>query len=158
MKYLKLFEQYLNGEKLKGKVYHASSTPITRLGSEPMFFALDKSHSDDGWFHNLTNLMGHETAYQYEAKIQGKIADIKEPEVERLFIENGINVNNWAADLTTNPTAKQILNFKGTKLLQNRGYVGATYFDYDPRDYQAALQKALIIFHPQRSIKSWKLI
>lgn len=158
MKYLKLFEQYLSGEKLKGKIYHASSTPINRLGTEPMFFALDKSHSDDGWFYNITNFNGHDSAYQYEAKIQGKIADIEEPEIKRLFIENEININDWAADLASNPTAKEILNFKGTKLLQKTGYVGAIYFDYDPRDFQAELQKAIIIFNPQKSLKGWKLI
>ena len=157
MKHLKLFEDFIK-ENLKGKIYHASSLPINKLGSEPMFFAIDKSHSDDGWFRNLTNTLGYDSAYQYEAKIQGKIADIEEPEIKRLFIENEININGWAADLTTNPTAKEILNFKGTKLLQKSGYVGATYFDYDPRDFQSELQKALIVFNPQKTVKNWKLI
>ena len=153
----KLYEEFII-EKLKGKVYHASSSPINNLGGDPMFFAIDKSHSDDGWFYNLTNSLGYDSAYQYEAKVQGKIADIEEPEIERLFIKNEISLNDWAADLTSNPTAKEILNFKGTKLLQENGYVGATYFDYDPRDFQSELQKALIVFNPQKNVKNWKLV
>lgn len=161
MKHIKLFEQfitekYLSGNTVKGLVYHASSVEIKRLTSDPMWFALEKSHSDKGWFSNIID-DGRDEAYQYEGKIQGKICDVTDEKIETLFQNNGLDVEDWVIEIVSNPSADDVIGLGGTKFLIKNGFVGAIYSDYDPRDFQADLE-ALIIFNPLKSVKGWKLI
>lgn len=161
MKHIKLFEQfitekYLSGNTVKGLVYHASSVDIKRLTADPMWFALEKSHSDKGWFSNIID-DGRDEAYQYEGKIQGKICDVTDEKIEMLFQNNGLDVEDWVIDIVSNPYAAEVMKLEGTQFLIKNGFVGAIYSDYDPRDFQADLE-ALIIFNPLKSVKGWKLI
>lgn len=161
MKHIKLFEQfinekYLSGNTVKGPVYHAASVEIKRLTSNPMWFALERSHSDKGWFSNIID-DGRDEAYQYEGKISGKVGNLSDPGVEMVFDEIGEDPYDYADELVGNPTAKEVMNLKATKALMQAGYVGLIYFDYDPRDFQADLE-ALIVFNPLKSVKGWKLV
>ena len=163
MKYIKLFEQFVNeenyqspyikNEKVTGKVYHVAGEPIKALNTRPMWFALEKEHSDDGWYVNMIENGG---ANQYSAKIIGKICDVFEDRIQKLFQDNGLDADEWVNEIVGNPSAEIVMGLDGTKLLIKNGFAGAIYSDYDPRDFQEALD-ALIIFNAKKSVKSWKL-
>ena len=151
-----ILENYLSGDKLKGKVYHAAYEPINKLNTNPMWFALEKSHSDKGWFANIID-NGSDEAYQYEGKVVGKVGDLDDSDIQEIFKSIGVESFEWSTDMVGNPDAKQVLQNKGTKALIKAGYVGIIYYDYDPRDFQADLE-AIILFNPAKSVKGWKLI
>lgn len=163
MKHIKLFEQFVNeenyqspyikNEKVTGKVYHVAGEPIRALNTRPMWFALEKEHSDDGWYANMIENGG---AYQYSAKISGNICDVFEDRIQKLFQDNGLDVDEWMNEIVGNPSAEIVMGLDGTKLLIKNGFAGAIYSDYDPRDFQEDLD-ALIIFNAKKSVKSWKL-
>lgn len=160
MKYIKeqrqlILERYLSGDKLKGKVYHAAFEPISKLNSNPMWFALEKIHSDKGWFTNIID-NGNDEAYQYEGKVVGKVGDLDNDDVVEVLNSVGVDPYDWSTDMVSNPNAKEVLQHKGTKALMKAGFAGIIYYDYDPRDFQADLQ-AIIVFNPLKSIKGWKL-
>ena len=163
MKHIKLFEEFVNevnyqspyikNEKVTGKVYHVAGEPIKALNNRPMWFALEKEHSDDGWYANMIENGG---AYQYSAKINGKICDVFEDRIQKLFQDNGLDTGEWETEIISNPSADEVMKLEGTKLLIKNGFAGAIYVDYDPRDFQENLD-ALIIFDAKKSVKSWKL-
>jgi hypothetical protein len=163
MKHIKLFEQFVNeagnkspyirNGKVAGKVYHVAGTPIKALTSDPMWFALEKEHSDDGWYKNT---LEYGEAYQYSAKIRGKVGYIFERDIEKLFEDNDIDADDWMIEIVGNPDAEYVMALEGTKLLIKNGYDGIVYPDYDPRDFQADLD-ALIVFNAKKNVKSWKL-
>lgn len=165
MKRIKLFEQFINednyqspyikNEKVTGAVYHAAGKPIDALNNRPMWFALEKTHSDKGWFSNLIN-DGSDEAYQYSAKISGKVCDVFEDRIQKLFKDNGLDTQEWEIAIVGNPSAEEVMKLEGTKLLIKNGFAGAIYVDYDPRDFQADLD-ALIVFNAKKSVKNWKL-
>lgn len=144
---------YIKNEKVTGKVYHVAGEPINALNNRPMWFALEKEHSDDGWYANMIENGG---AYQYSAKISGKICDVFEDRIQKLFQDNGLDTQEWETEIVGNPSADQVMKLEGTKLLIKNGFVGAVYVDYDPRDFQEDLD-ALIIFDAKKSVKNWKL-
>ena len=163
MKPVKLFEQFVNeenyqspyikNEKITGKVHHVAGEPIKALNKNPMWFALEKEHSDDGWYANMISNGG---AYQYSAKINGKICDVFEDRIQELFQENGLDTREWEVAIVSNPTSEEVMKLEGTKLLIKNGFAGAIYVDYDPRDFQEDLD-ALIVFDAKKSVKNWKL-
>lgn len=160
MKHIKEFKQlilerYLSGNKLKGMVYHAAGVPISKLNSNPMWFALEKTHSDKGWFTNIID-NGSDEAYQYGGKVVGKVGDLDNDDVIEVLNSVGVDPYDWSTAMVMNPSAKEVLQNKGTKALMKAGYAGIIYYDYDPRDFQADLQ-AIIVFNPLKSIKGWKL-
>jgi len=167
MKYVKLYEEYLNKgpwrglrpvqDKLRGRVYHASPSPINKLTRYPMWFALEKSHSD-GWFNNIIDWNGGHESYQYSCTISGKVGDIKDSSVRKILADVGGNPDNYTADLTSNPSSVEVMKDKRTNALIKAGYVGLTYYDYDPNDFQGPSLKALIVFNPLKSVKGWKII
>ena len=156
MKHLFLFEEYVRNNKIGGKVYHVSYDPIDKLNSRPMWFALEKSHSDDGWFKNSVE-DGRGNVYQYSASISGKIGTIDDEEVVEVFNSIGEDRWDWVADITSNPDADWVMSMEGTRALIKAGYVGLVYPDYDPRDFQYNLD-ALVVFNGKKSVKNWKLI
>lgn len=156
MKHLFLFEQYIRNNKIGGKVYHVSYDPINRLNNRPMWFALEKSHSDDGWFKNSVE-DDRGNVYQYSASISGKIGEIDDEEVVEVFNSIGEDRWDWVADITSNPDADWVMSMDGTRALIKAGYAGLVYPDYDPRDFQYNLD-ALVVFNGKKSVKNWKLI
>ena len=162
MKHIKLYEefvgensQYIANGKLKGKVYHSSGVEITKLTKDPMWFALEKEHSDAGWFQNMIDDAG--AAFQYEASVVGKIGDINDPDVIELFNKIGEDAMDWGTEIVGNPSATDVMQLKGTRALIKAGYSGIIYLDYDPRDFQADLE-ALLVFNPAKDVKNFKLI
>ena len=163
MKPVKLFEQFVNeenyqssyikNEKVTNKVYHVAGEPIKSLNNRPMWFALEKEHSDDGWYANMISNGG---AYQYSAKINGKICDVFEDRIQELFQENGLDTREWEVAIVSNPTSDEVMKLEGTKLLIKNGFAGAIYVDYDPRNFQEDLD-ALIVFDAKKNVKNWKL-
>jgi len=156
MKHLFLFEDYIRNNKISDKVYHVSYEPINKLNNRPMWFALEKPHSDDGWFKNSVE-DGRGNVYQYSANITGKIGEIDDEEVIAIFDNVGEDRWDWVADITSNPDAKWVMSMKGTRALIKAGYAGLVYPDYDPRDFQYNLD-ALVVFNGSKSVKNWKLI
>ena len=161
MKHIQLFEafiveQYLIANAVKGPVYHASSVEIKKLTSDPMWFALEKSHSDEGWFLNIID-DARDGAYQYEGTVRGKVGELGDSDVEEIFDEIGEGPYDYVNELVGNPTAEDVMNLPATKALIKAGYAGLIYSDYDPRDFQADLE-ALIVFNPLKSVKGWRLV
>lgn len=162
MRHIKLFKefineqsQYIKNNQIKNNIYHATGSEISRLTKDPMWFALEKSHSDDGWFLNTINDTGK--SFQYEATVTGKIGDISDLAVEKVFEEIGEDAVDWAIEIVGNPSAREVMNLPGTKALIKAGYDGIVYLDYDPRNFDDDL-RALIVFNPAKSIKNFKLI
>jgi hypothetical protein len=114
MKHIKLFEQFVNekyhsSNTVKGPVYHASGVEIKKLNSDPMWFALEKAHSDKGWFSNIIE-DGSDEAYQYEGSVSGKVGNLSDPDIEGVFDEIGEDPYDYADELVGNPTAKEVMN------------------------------------------------
>jgi len=141
--------------KLKGKVYHAGGTEISKLSKDPMWFALEKSHSDEGWFKNM--IVNSGGAFQYEATVLGKIGNINDEDVFEIFDKIGEDPIDWEIEIVGNPSASEVMKLKGTQALVKAGYSGIVYMDYDPRNFQADLE-ALIVFNPAQNVKNFKLI
>ncbi len=133
-------------------IYHTSLNKIKSLNSNPMFFALDESAAKDGWFANAVQEGNKPTLYK--SNMPSKIASIQDKEVVDLFKKNNINVEDYMADLASNPTSEEILSYPATKLLQDNGYQGLKVIDYDPRDVSKDLD-SLLIFDPKKSLSSF---
>lgn len=133
-------------------IYHTSLNKIKSLESNPMFFALDESAAKDGWFANAVQEGNKPTLYK--SNMPSKIASIQDKEVVDLFKKNNINVEDYMADLASNPTSEEILSYPATKLLQDNGYQGLKVTDYDPRDVSKDLD-SLLIFDPKKSLSSF---
>lgn len=163
LKYLSLFESFSAEPLVKqysgftgGPVWHVSNSPIDQLDqTKPMWFALEYDHSLKGWYENSLQESG--TAYLYEAFITGKIAVQGDPAIDELFNSEGLDiVDDYIVEVVVqNPTADEVDQAEGTRLLKEAGYVGLIYYDYDPRDFEKDLE-ALIIFD-QGSISKFSL-
>jgi hypothetical protein len=136
-------------------VYHVSSKEIDQLGDRPLWFALEKSHSDDGWLANTLDAEGQ--AFQYRAVVVGRFANLKDPEVLEIFDQVGEDPQDWLDWIVGNPSAEEVLELTGTKALIGAGYAGIVYLDYDPRDWSQDLE-ALLVFDAARWVKEWRLI
>lgn len=135
--------------------YHVSSQKVRTLENNPLWFALEKSHSDEGWLANTLDSLGQ--AFQYEALIEGKIGRLDDPNVLEIFNRIGEDPNEWQEEIVGNPSADDVISLRGTQELIRAGYVGIIYLDYDPRDFSKDLD-ALLVFRPLESIKRFKLI
>lgn len=163
MKHIKLFESFIESglpDKYSnfsgGPIWHVSSVQITELlPNQPLWFALEYDHSLAGWYQNSLDENG--SAYLYEARVSGKIAVQGDPQVTELFEQAGLSLeDDYVVDvLVQNPTAEEVLESDGTKLLQSAGYTGLIYYDYDPRDFNNDLE-AIIVFDPA-NLADWHL-
>jgi len=156
MRHIKLFEEltYMRDGKIISKVYHVSAEPISHLDDTPMWFALERDHSEQ-WFTNT--LDAHGQAYQYEATIMGKVAHINDQTIQEMFARSGLDPIEWEDEIVGNPDRETVMALRGTSLLISGGYSGLIYSDYDPRDWNEDLD-ALIIFRPATAVKGFKLI
>lgn len=155
---IKNFNDFINEQKSVSKfgpVYTVAGVKFDSLNNVPTWFALDKKHSDDGWFKNMIENFG--TAYQYEATIIGKIDHVYSEEVSKVLEENGIDPDEWMTMLVGNPSPNEVLSDAGTQILLKNGWSGIIYPDYDPRDWSKDLD-ALIVFNPSESVKDFKLV
>ncbi len=133
-------------------LYHTSAKEIDiDTSKEPLWFALEEKHATDGWAKNIESDGGK--AQIYKREFTGNM--IKREDARRLFEENGLDFSDYEISLTENPTAKEVLGMKGTKLLKEKGFDGLEFMDYDPRDFQKDL-KAAIIFEPNKTTDSSK--
>jgi hypothetical protein len=135
------------------EVYHVSSKMITDLENRPMWFALEKSHSD-AWLKNTEQQ--HDKAFQYSAKIKGKISHITDEDVIQVFDNIGEDPEDWVTEIVGNPSGEEVMSLEGTKALIKAGYQGIIYSDYDPRNWDNDLD-ALIIFKPLECVHDFKL-
>jgi hypothetical protein len=135
--------------------YHVSSQRVKKLENIPLWFALEKSHSDEGWFANTLDSIGQ--AFQYKALIEGKIGRIDDPNVLEIFNQIGEDPGEWQDEIVGNPSADDAIGLRGTQGLIKAGYAGIIYLDYDPRDFSKDLD-ALLVFRPLESIKRFKLV
>jgi hypothetical protein len=135
-------------------MYHASNKKLTSLKKDPMWFSHDLKQAA-AWKNVVSK--DHGKAYSYEMKISGKIADYKDSKIKKLFKDANEDQNGYDIDLTSNPNEKQVNSFEGTILLKKNGYVGYTYLDYDPLDFQKD-HPATIIFEPNKNVKIIKEI
>ena len=159
MRHIQMFEAFgvqshLSSDNV-ASVYHVSISEIKELTSDPMWFALEKSHSDEGWFLNALENDGE--AYQYSGRFVGKVGFLYDPEVKAVFDAIDEDPDDYSTELVSNPTAEEVMNLKATKALIDAGYDGLIYYDYDPRDFQNDLE-ALIVYNPLKSIRDWRLV
>ena len=163
MKHIKLFENFIESDLSSkysnfsgGPIWHVSSVPIEQLlPNQPLWFALEYDHSLAGWYQNSLDENG--SAYLYEAQVSGKLAVQDDPQVTELFEKAGLSIeDDYIVEvLVQNPTAEEVLEADGTKLLQSAGYTGLIYYDYDPRDFNNDLE-AIIVFD-SANLVGWHL-
>ena len=153
----KLFEEtgYFDSLSNELVVYHVSSKQIDQLDNRPLWFALEKSHSDDGWLANTLDAAGQ--AFQYRAVVIGRFANLEDPEVLEIFDRVGEDPGDWLDWIVSNPSPEEVFGLAGTRALIEEGYAGAVYPDYDPRDWSQDLL-ALLVFDPSKWVKEWRLI
>jgi len=140
MKFIKTFEGYIiNNEPLT--VYHNSPILIHSLDNRPMWAALDLKNAMC-YYQNMINQ--NSKSYLYKVEL---IGDFFNGDLETLLEQNSIDYYEFLADLTANPTAEEILDMEGIKLLINKGYDGLIHEDYDPCD-NSKDTNVILIFDP----------
>jgi hypothetical protein len=139
------------------RVYHATVRELNEdLTGGPMWFAMDKS-SGEGWLTRVKDGAkegGFKVVYG-DIKEVGKIANYKDQKVKDLFNKNGVDLNDYIADLTSNASRKEIESFEGTRLLKDNGYEGLIHYDYDPKDFNVN-RDSVLIFNPSDTLGQLK--
>ena len=149
-----LFKQFLLEQK-ELEAFHTSETEITSLKDYPMWFALKPTHALKGWAKNILDLV--DKFYVYKATLSKlSVVDIHTKKIEKLFSKNAIDLDSYIEDLVSNPSAEEIHNFDGTRLLIRNGINAIIHLDYDPRDFSKDL-KSLLVFSPPKTLKSFEL-
>ena len=151
---MKTFKEYLT-EAAQIKIYHTSKNKISSLKSDPMWFAIKLSHAVKGWHKN--NKDEGLNSFVYETTLNGKIAKAKSKVIQNLFIKNDVDLEDYVIELVGNPSAAEVKNMDGTKLLIKNGYDGIQYDDYDPRDFSNDLA-AILLFNPKKSSRGWDIV
>lgn len=133
------------------RVWHVGPQKFASPETRPMWFALERSHSD-AWFQNTLYDNGH--AHQYSARVNGDIVHIDD--VRDQLEASDIDPREWIAEVVGNPDSDEVLALEGTQMLMSLGYSGVIYPDYDPRDFQKDLD-ALLVFDPRKSLSDFRL-
>lgn len=146
------FKTFENNSKL---IFHTSYDTIPSLTSQPMFFALSREDAQ-GWYDNA--LMDNGQAFIYSAKINIVcLADLESDVFKPFFAKMGISIQDYVADLLSNPDEQQILSEEGTRLLIKHGFCGVKISDYDPTDFQKD-KPSILVFDPKQTVTDWKLV
>lgn len=145
----KLSSSMINENLQDMNLWHVSKSKITSLGSTPMFFALEKSHST-GWYRSALN-DGADSAYMYKATLKPNAVIITYQELKQML--SLPNDNGYIEMLVSNPSSSEILSNNITKAAIKNGIDGITYLDYDPKDFGKDLE-AVILFNPRKSLSS----
>jgi hypothetical protein len=143
IKQFSLFEKVLDPSE-SVVVYHNSPSAINRIINRPIWAALN-IHEAMCYYKNMINQIGE--SYLYKMEIKGNF--FKE-NLEIFLNEAGIDYYDFLSDLTANPSAEEILQLDGIKLLIDKGYDGLIHNDYDPCDNNKD-SDVILIFDPLSS-------
>lgn len=150
IKSFRLFEYTQNTQEMI--VFHNSPSPIKEIINRPIWASLELEEAL-GFYDNA--LMDVGQSFLYRMVIKGNF--IYEDYTEEIFEENGLDYDDYVADLTSNPTMDEILNYEGTKLLLKNGYDGIIHSDYYVWDPQDSVE-TILIFRPKDVLISFDLI
>ena len=129
-------------------LYHVSIKKISSLNSNPMWFS-DSIQKANAYYEN--HIDDGKKAFLYSATLNNvNILSFKELKNE--LNNKKINIENFLADLTSNPDSKEI-----KQLTKNINCDGFYHLDYDPEDFSKDIE-TLLILNPKKSINSFKLI
>jgi hypothetical protein len=123
-------------------VYHTSKQPIKKLYNSPLWCALKKSHAK-GW--KKSALLDGCNAHIYSIDFLDKLIHIYDPICLKLFEELKEDPNDWIANMTCNPSTKEVRKDSFNKRIIQLGYSGVIHPDYDPRDTSKDLDVLLIL-------------
>lgn len=146
MKNVKLFEQFINeGINVpvkEFKAWHTSPTELKKLGDTPMWFTTKEKWAKE--YHEIC-IENHGQAYTYEVKIKGRI--LNEKQSLQWAEENGIDYEEMVSDLTSNPSADEIM-----ELVASFPTIcdGIEHYDYEPVNWGDG--KSTLVFHPNKIV------
>jgi hypothetical protein len=132
--------------------YHASNDKKINTKIKHPIWLSHNEHQARGWH----KLVPESTSFKVELKPGTKIAHYADQKVEEHLKKHGVDIDDYAADLTANPESHEVYNHPGTKALKAAGYHGFTHQDYDPHDNQKD-HETTVLFDRSR-IKSQKKI
>lgn len=143
------FSQLINeSKKVDNIIYHVSIKKISSLNSNPMWFDI-RQQKANAYYQNFLN--DKKPAFLYSAKLNStNIWSFKKLKEE--LNKNKINVQDFVADLVSNPSAIKIKQL--TKDLNCDGFY---HSDYDPEDFSKDIE-TLLILNPKKSVNGFKLI
>jgi hypothetical protein len=153
LKFIKPFGLFEHSQTIQEMtVFHNSPSPIKNIINRPIWASLELEEAL-GFYDNA--LMDVGQSFLYRIVIKGNF--IYEAYAEEIFEENGLDYDDYVADLTSNPTMDEILNYEGTKLLLKNGYDGIIHSDYYVWDPQESVE-TILIFRPKDALISFDLI
>jgi hypothetical protein len=134
-KYLmKRYRQFILENQEEHDYHHATHADSFDTKSDKPLWLSHSEHQAKGW-HNTDN-SEKTSSYKIKLKPGTKIAHHADPKVRDHLAKNGVHINNYVGDLTSNPDHKEINSHPGTQALKNAGYHGFTHPDYDPHNNQ----------------------
>jgi hypothetical protein len=151
MRHIRSYQELFEAESGR-QVYHVSRTPISAIGTTPMFFSLSLRDAL-GFFESA--LMDGLGAVLYSARISPTAKIAEDP--ESVLSDSGIDVDAYMAEIVSNPSSDEVMALGGTQLLLSQGFNGMIYPDYDMWDTDRDVD-TLLIFTPEQSIKGFREI
>jgi hypothetical protein len=133
-------------------LYHVSQSIITDLLDQPIFFSTSKEIAL-GFIDN-PNWDVDDDRYMYKAKLNAKIAS--QQEATEILEANNEDFFDYSIELADNPFPGNIPDSGGTTLLQDAGFDGVRFSDYDPRDNQKDIE-SIVIWNPS-TIQEWQIM
>jgi hypothetical protein len=127
---MKALSQILLETKNKIEYFHATSNDKIDTEVKHPIWLSHNQHQALGW-HRL--VPGSKT-FKVELHSGTKIAHRNDPKVKQYLEKHGVDVNDYEADMTSNPESHEVHNHPGTIALKKAGYHGFTHIDYDPND------------------------
>ena len=159
------FKQYLAEAKRISKIFHTSSSPVSRVSGDPMWFTIREK---DGRAYYEAMKKEGENAFLYQARFTGdRIVDLTKNSAKKKLsqeVEDELGDtlssrfwDNYIDDLTANPSASDVSYMEGSEILSELGYQGVLYWDYDPLDSNKDLE-AFLILNPSNRVSGLKEI
>lgn len=148
-----LEELTVNEMRSDRRMFHTSNAEIGEIRPSPMWFAVEEDHARDGWYKNAVD--DDIPARMYQVSFEGNLADVDDFDVKKLFEKSDIDLSDYVADMTSNPSMEEIIEHEGTKLLLENSYDAIEHMDYDPRNFDKDLPSVLV-FDPKQHTTRWK--
>ncbi len=148
---MKTLTQILNESK-QNDWYHATSSNRINIKSKHPIWLSHNQHQALGWH----KLVPGSKSFKVTLKSDTKIAHYNDPKVKEHLNRHGIDINDYAADLTANPESHEVHEHPGTKVLKIEGYHGFTHPDYDPHNNEQDHDSTVLF--DRSKIKSQKRI
>jgi len=143
--------KFINESLSKITAFHVSIYPIKKFNPTPAWFTPSRELAHY-YYKNIKD--EHSEAYVYKVEIKGDILTFNE--LEEICSKIEIDVYDLVADLTANPSVKEIEYLtKNIKIYCNCD--GFYMNDYDPRDNYKDVE-SILVFDPEKNVTIIKYI